>query len=185
MARASRPIAIAFAALLAAPAGAAEPVQSLLQRGVTVTCRLDETIAFYRDILNQQVLEESVRDGARVSKYVDIPPTAQVRLVAMGGSGAYPWANPMGGKLAFIGVADPAAAACRTQYRKGDAPSRARAGEVLFSIRVANLDEIAARAARAGAPVLVPPGTSGSGQARNMMMLDPNGRIVEAFEVRP
>jgi catechol 2,3-dioxygenase-like lactoylglutathione lyase family enzyme len=170
------------ALLIAAPVRAEQPVESLLQKGVTVTCRLEETIAFYRDILNQHVLEDSVRDGARVALFVDIPPSAKVRLVTMGGSGVYPWSETVGGHLSFIGVADPQAEACRTQFPEHGAPRRAKAGDVLFSVRVANLDEIAARVAKAGAAVLVPPGPSGSGLARNMMMLDPNGRIVEVFE---
>ncbi|MBL8628482.1 MAG: hypothetical protein JNM81_02565 [Rhodospirillaceae bacterium] len=167
-------------------AAARIPVQSLLLRAVTVTCKLDESIAFYRDVLNQRVLEDSVRDGARVSQYVDIPISGQVRLVLMGGSGSYPGGDIMGGHIAFIGITEPKKAdACRDAERlpKHAHEARAKAGDVLFSMRVANLDEVAARAAKVNALVLVKPGPSGSGQARNMMMMDPNGRIIEAFEI--
>jgi len=171
------------ALLFAVPAHAEEAtVQSLLLRAVTVTCKLDETIAFYRDVLGQRVLEESVRDGARVSAYVDLPKTTDVRLVVMGGSGAYPGGDVMGGKLAFIGIADKKAKACK-EADKASKSDRAKAGDVVFSLRVANLDEIAARAAKLKTPVLVPPGRSGSGLARNMMLVDPNGRMIEALEI--
>lgn len=177
----NRKVFICIAALIgAAPAAAEDLVQGLLLRAVTVTCKLDATIAFYHDILGQKVVEESVRDGARMSAYVDLPATSQVRLIAMAGSGAYPGGDIAGGKLAFIGIADQTAAACQ---KVSDKPARAGAGDVVFSMRVAHLDEVARRAASRGVPILVPPGKSGSGLARNMMMVDPNGRIVEAFEI--
>jgi catechol 2,3-dioxygenase-like lactoylglutathione lyase family enzyme len=180
--------ALCVSASLLGPAHAAEStplqqVQAALSRPVVITCKLDESIAFYRDVLNQSVLDDSVRDGARVSQYVDMPKTAKARLVIMGPLGVVP-SNEGNGHFGFIGVEDPNADACKTPTAtEGTKPARAWAGDVLFSVRVVNLDEIAARAKKRGTPILIAPGTSGSGKARNMMMQDPNGRIVEAFEV--
>ncbi len=175
-------IAVAFCMLTCgvfAAAAHADDVQSMMTKGVTITCKLDETLAFYQGILNQRIIDDSVRDGARVSQYVDIPATTNIRLITMTGADTFPDSNATGGKFGFIGIDNKDAAACKT----GASSNKAKAGDVLFSVRVANITEIEARAKAKNIPVIVPLGTSGSGKARNMMMLDPNGRIVEVFEV--
>jgi catechol 2,3-dioxygenase-like lactoylglutathione lyase family enzyme len=167
----------ALIALTTSAAHADDAVHSLLGKAVTITCKLDETLAFYRDVLNQHIIDDSVRDGTRVSQYVDIPPTTNIRLVTL--SGTFPEGEATGGKFGFIGIDNKDAAACKADTSR----AKAQAGDVLFSVRVVNIAEVEARAKKSGTPIIVPLGTSGSGKARNMMLLDPNGRIVEAFEV--
>ena len=40
------------------PADDSQPVQALLLRAVITTCKLDESVSFYRDILGQRVIQE-------------------------------------------------------------------------------------------------------------------------------
>ena len=48
---------------------------------------------------------------------------------------------------------------------------------------VSNIDEIAKRAKAAGHEVLFDVKASGTGKSRNMMLFDPNGNIVEIFQI--
>jgi hypothetical protein len=49
---------------------------------------------------------------------------------------------------------------------------------------VKGLDQIYAKLQAAGFEVLFAPRTSGTGLSRNMMAFDPNGNIVELFEMK-
>jgi catechol 2,3-dioxygenase-like lactoylglutathione lyase family enzyme len=156
-------------------------VQSLLLRSVTVTCKLEESIAFYRDILGQEVIEDAVQSPEGAMKFLDVNPTSKVRFVVMKGSAVYPGGEIIGGRVAFMGIEDPTAPACKdadkVQNRRGVQ------GSHIHPHRVANIDEIARRAKAKGVEVLFDVKVSGSRLSRNMMMFDPNGRIVEVFEV--
>jgi catechol 2,3-dioxygenase-like lactoylglutathione lyase family enzyme len=156
-------------------------VQSVLLRSVTVTCKLDESIAFYRDVLGQEVTEDVKQNGVGAAKYLDVSPEAEVRFVVMKGSGVYPGGEIIGGRVAFMGITDPAGNACKdaaaTVNRKGVH------GSHIHPHRVANIDEIARRARTKGVEILFGPSPSGSRLSRSMMMFDPNGRIVEVFEI--
>ena len=155
-------------------------VQSLLLRAVTITCKLDESIAFYRDILDQEVIEDASQDAEKAATFLDVRPTSKVRFVIMKGSAVYPGGEIIGGRIAFMGIDDADAPACKNAKvlnRKG------RQGDGIYPHRVANIDEIARRARAKGVEILFGPRRSGSGLSRNMMMFDPNGRIVEVFEL--
>lgn len=159
----------------------ADDVQSLLLRSVTVTCKLDESIAFYRDVLGQEVMTDQVIDAKGAGRYLDVSPMSKVRFVIMKGAGVYPGGEIIGGRVAFMGIDDPKSPACRDmafhRNRKG------AHGSHIHPMRVSNIDEIARRAKDAHVEVLFAPKTSESKLSRNMMMFDPNGVIVEVFEV--
>ncbi|MDX2144939.1 MAG: VOC family protein [Rhodospirillaceae bacterium] len=156
-------------------------VQSILLRSVTVTCKLEESIAFYRDILGQEVMEDSIQSPEGAVKYLDINPDSKVRFVIMRGSGVYPGGEIIGGRVAFMGIEDPKAPACKDAAKVKN--QRGIQGSEIHPHRVANIDEIAKRARAKGVEILFDVKTSGSKLSRNMMMFDPNGRIVEVFEV--
>lgn len=164
-----------------APETEAGRVQSVLLRSVTVTCKLEESIAFYRDVLGQEVLEDVKQSAAGAAKYLDVSPEAEVRFVVMKGSGVYPGGEVIGGRIAFMGVIDPGGNACKnisaTANRKGVH------GSHIHPHRVANINEIARRARARNVEILFGPSPSGSRLSRSMMMFDPNGRIVEVFEI--
>ena len=104
---------LAFVAV--APCAQAEDakVQSMLLRSVTVTCKLEESIAFYRDILGQEVMEDATQNGDKAAVYLDVLPTSKIRFVIMRGSAVYPGGEIIGGRIAFMGIEDPKAPACK------------------------------------------------------------------------
>lgn len=157
------------------------PVQSLLLRSVTVTCKLDQSIAFYRDILGQEVIEDVKQDATRATSYLDVTPEAEIRFVVMKGSAVYPGGEIIGGRVAFMGIKDPNGPACKDAAKAEN--RRGVHGSHIHPHRVSNIDEIARRARAQGVQILFGPRPSGTRMSRNMMMFDPNGRIVEVFEI--
>lgn len=171
----------AFAAVWLSGSARAEDVQSLLLRSVTVTCKLEESVAFYRDILGQEVITDQAVDAKAAGRYLDVSPLAKVRFVVLKGSGVYPGGEIIGGRVAFMGIDDKKSPACRDtvfeRNRKGGQ------GSHIHPMRVSNIDEIERRAKAKGVEILFGPKPSESKLSRNMMMFDPNGVIVEVFEV--
>jgi catechol 2,3-dioxygenase-like lactoylglutathione lyase family enzyme len=160
------------------------PVQALLLRSVTVTCKLEESIAFYRDILNQKVIQERDFTADVIKPYVDAD-GGTVRLVVMEGRGEYPGGPIMGGRVAFMGVIDnPDGPACReTDKNAAEKVKRGgRHGETIMPFRVSNIDEIARRLKAKGYTIAFEPQASPVGVSRNMIAYDPNGVLLELFE---
>ena len=86
----------------------------------------------------------------------------------------------MSGRIAFLGITDPDDTACkRDPYAKG----RGSWGTMVLPHRVANVEEIAARARKAGVEIFYGPAPSGTRLSNSMMMKDPNGNMVELFEI--
>jgi catechol 2,3-dioxygenase-like lactoylglutathione lyase family enzyme len=172
--------AVLFMVVMAARAEE-NPVQSLLLRSVTVTCKLEESIAFYRDILGQEVIEDVKQDAVRAASFLDVTPEAEIRFVVMKGSAVYPGGEIIGGRVAFMGINDPKGPACKDAAKPAN--RRGVHGSHIHPHRVANIDEIARRARDRGVEILFGPRPSGTRKSRNLMMFDPNGRIVEVFEI--
>ena len=153
--------------------------QSLLLRSVAVTCKIEESIAFYRDVMGQNVIEDETFTGSGIQKYIDVKDGGAVRFVIMGGSGKYPGGQVVGGNIAFMGVVDTEDPACSGEVQN----RRGRQGSTILPHRVSNIDEIAKRAKAAGHEILFDIKASGTGLSRNMMLFDPNGNIVEVFQI--
>ncbi len=174
----------ANAAMPTAPVFAADkagvPVQSILLRAVTVTYDLDRSLLFYRDILGQELMELNRLDTTRSQRYLEIGPRAEVWFASLRGRGEYAGGAVTGGRIAFIGLKDPDASPEARAASKG---RKARQGDAILPHRVSNLDEIMTRLQRNGFDVLVPPTVSSSGLSRSAMVFDPNGKIVELFEL--
>lgn len=168
------------------PAAVAEeaPVQALLLRSVTVTCKLDESIAFYRDILNQKVIQERDFTADVIKPYVDAD-GGTVRLVVMEGRGEYPGGPIMGGRVAFMGVIGNSDGPACKKMNQGVAEKLKRGGwhgETILPFRVSNIDEIARRIKAKGYTIAFEPQASPVGVSRNMIAYDPNGILLELFE---
>ncbi len=153
--------------------------QSLILRSVAVTCKIEESITFYRDIMGQEVIEDQTFTGSGIQKYIDVKDGGAVRFVIMGGSGKYPGGQVVGGNIAFMGIVDTDDPACSGEVEK----RRGRQGSTILPHRVSNIDEIAKRAKAAGHEILFDVKASGTGLSRNMMLFDPNGNIVEVFQI--
>ncbi len=163
--------------------GAAEAeevdLQSLLLRAVAVTCKVEESIAFYRDVMGQDIIEDVTFTGSGIQRYIDVKDGGAVRFVIMGGTGVYPGGLVVGGNVAFMGIVDNEDPAC-------DEPvinHPGRQGSMILPHRVSDIDEIAKRAKAASHEILFDVNASGTGLSRNMMLYDPNGNIVEVFEI--
>ncbi len=139
---------------------------------------LEKSIAFYRDIMGQEVILNESTDGS--SKYLNINPDTEVRFVIMRGSAVYPGGEIIGGRIAFLGITNPDDPACEDDPYTD---SRGSWGTTVLPHRVANVVEIAKRARNAGVHILIGPGPSGTRLSTSMMMKDPNSNIVELFEI--
>lgn len=178
----SSPLGAAEPATQAA-AGAATPapaVQSILLRAVTVTYDLERSLLFYRDILGQEVVEDVPLDPARARAWLDCSPQAVVRHLVLRGKGEYPGGPIAGGRISFISVKEPDGRKPPPAHPN----RRGSQGDTILPHRVKGLDEIYAKLQAAGFEVLFAPRTSSTGLSRNMMVFDPNGNIVELFEMK-
>ena len=153
---------------------------SILLRAVTVTYDLEKSVHFYRDILGQEVVTWEELDPERSSAWLDISPEARVTFVVLAGSGEYPGGVVTGGRIGFVGIEDPA---YQRESRLGG--GRGKDGDMILPHRVSNLDTIYEKIQAAELEVLFPPRVTGTGLSRNMMVIDPNGHIVELFELFP
>jgi len=158
------------------------PVQSLLLRAVITTCKLDESIAFYRDILGQKVIQERDFTPDVIGRYTAVSEAGSVRLVVMEGRGEYPGGPIAGGRIAFMGILDdPEGPGCRDMDKKKTRPGHH--GDPVLPFRVGNIDEIHRRLVDQGYEVSFPPTRSPVGLSRNMIAFDPNGVLLELFEL--
>ena len=170
-----------FAVLMIATTAVAEDHnhQSLLLRAVTVTCKVDESIAFYRDVMGQNIIEDVTFEGSGIQRYIDVQDGGKVRFVILGGSGIYPGGQVVGGNIAFMGILDKDDPSCGD----GVENKRGQQGSMILPHRVSDIEEIAVRAKAAGHEILFDVKPSGTGLSRNMMLYDPNGNIVEVFQI--
>ncbi len=155
-------------------------VQSILLRAVTVTYDVERSLLFYRDILGQEVVEDVPLSTERSRAWLDVSPQAEVRHLILRGKGEYPGGPIAGGRISFISVKEP-----RDKKPPPAHPNRRGSqGDMILPHRVKGLDQIYARLQAERFEVLFPPRTSGTGLSRNMMVFDPNGNIVELFEMK-
>lgn len=153
--------------------------QSLLLRAVTVTCKIEESIEFYGHVMGQSIIEDVTFEGGGIQRYIDVQDSGKVRFVIMGGTGVYPGGQVVGGNIAFMGILDPNDPSCAADVEN----VRGQQGSMILPHRVSNIDEIAMRAKAAGHEILFDVKPSGTGLSRNMMLFDPNGNIVEVFQI--
>ncbi len=153
--------------------------QSLLLRAVTVTCKVEESIAFYRDVMGQDIIEDVTFEGSGIQRYIDVQDGGKVRFVIMGGSGVYPGGQVVGGNIAFMGILDADDPSCGDDLEN----RRGRQGSTILPHRVSDIEKIVSRAKAAGHEILFDVKPSGTGLSRNMMLYDPNGNIVEVFQI--
>jgi catechol 2,3-dioxygenase-like lactoylglutathione lyase family enzyme len=162
------------------PQGEPSAVQSLLLRAVTVTYDVERSLLFYRDILGQEVVEDVALSAERSRAWLDISPQAEVRHLILRGKGEYPGGPIAGGRISFISIKEPDGRKPPPAHPN----RRGSQGDTILPHRVKGLDQIYSRLQATGFEVLFPPRTSGTGLSRNMMVFDPNGNIVELFEMK-
>ena len=164
---------------LTSPVSADEDgVKSVLLRAVTVTYELEASLAFWRDILGQEVVEWEKLDAKRAQSWLNVSEEAEIDFVVLKGDGDHPATYIQGSRITFIGIKDPQRPPHETVKRRGEH------GDMILVHRVGNLDEIHRRLKAAGHEFLYEPRDSGTGRSRTSMVVDPNGHIVELIEMK-
>jgi predicted enzyme related to lactoylglutathione lyase len=159
---------------------ATAPIQSQMVRTMIVTCKVEETIKFYRDVLGQKILSDD--GGAPVTvapQIIDMPTDGKMRMVVFGGTGEYPAGPMIGSRIGMLGLMDPKTPACKDMNKPS---KRAMHGGVIMPMRVSNMPEILKRAKAMGLEV-IKEGPSPSRLTWQTLIYDPNGIILELFEL--
>lgn len=145
-----------------------------------VTCKFEETLRFYRDVLGQKVLSDDGGRQARVGQMIiDMPNDGKLRMVVLQGAGEYPAGPVIGSRIGILGLLDRNAPACRDMNR---ANRRLPHGGVIMPIRVSNMPEIVKRARSMGIEI-IKEGPSPSRLTYQTLLYDPNGVVLELFEL--
>lgn len=155
------------------------PVQSQMVRTMVMTCRLEETIRFWRDVMGQRVIADERAPPSMVPFIWNGPPDTKIRMVVMSGSGEYPAGNIMGSRIGFLGIENQDSPGCRTPVNVG----KGEQGTIIMPTRVDNIAEIERRARAMGMRIVKPLGPSPTRLTRQMIVADPNGVLLELFEL--
>ncbi len=117
-----------------------------------VTCKVEETMRFYRDVLGMDVIRDDGGAPVQVAPMiVDMPQTSLLRMAIFVGKGEYPAGPIIGSCIGMLGLLDPNDPACVNM----DRPNRlARHGGVIMPVRVSNTEEILKRAKAMGIEVI-------------------------------
>lgn len=156
------------------------PVQAQHVRTMIVTCKIDETLEFYRDVLGMDVIRDD--GGAPVTlaqTIIDMPETSQLRMAIFVGKGEYPAGPIIGSRIGMLGLMNPDDPACA----EADRPNhRTVHGGVIMPVRVSNTAEIVKRAKARGIEI-IKEGPSPSRLTTQTLLYDPNGIVLELFEL--
>jgi hypothetical protein len=110
---------------------------------------------------------------------VDMPDTGLLRMVVFGGTGEYPAGPVIGSRIGMLGLMDPKAPACKDATAGNH---RTLHGGVIMPIRVSNMPEILKRA-KAMSIEVIKEGPSPSRLTWQTLLYDPNGIVLELFEL--
>lgn len=176
------PLALGAALVLSGPSLAAqEPaVQAQMVRTMIVTCKIEETVRFYRDVLGMRVMRDDGGAPVQVAPMImAIPQDAIMRMAIFDGKGEYPAGRIMGSRIGMLGVTNPEDPACATVNE----PNRkALHGDIVIPVRVSNTEEILKRARAMGIEILKS-SPSPSRRTIQTLLFDPNGIVLELFEL--
>ncbi|MDG2319094.1 MAG: VOC family protein [Rhodospirillaceae bacterium] len=157
-----------------------DPVQAQHVRTMVVTCKIDETVRFYRNMLGMDVIHD---DGGRsiqvAAQIIDISETSELRMAIFVGKGEYPAGPIIGSRIGFRGLTDTNNPACAN----ADEPNRCTMhGGIIMPVRFSNTEEVLKRAKAMGIEV-IKEGPSPSRLTTQTLLYDPNGIVLELFEL--
>ena len=156
------------------------PIQSQHVRTMIVTCKVEETIKFYRDVLGQTVLNDDGGKPVTVGqKIIDMPSDGKLRMIIFEGTGEYPAGPMIGSRIGMLGLMNPKDPACKDMNKPNH---RTLHGGVIMPMRVSNMPEILKRAKAMGIQV-IKEGPSPSRLTWQTLVYDPNGIVLELFEL--
>lgn len=182
---AGRLVATLMVATIVTPSAVADTstaaVQAILLRATIVTCRLEESLRFYTEILGQRVIQQRDFSADIGKSFMDIGDTGSMRLVFLEGRGEYSGGPIMGGRVALLGaIGSDESPACQTAA--DESRRLGHHGDLILPFRVSGIHEIARRARERGYQIAFGPAASPMGLSENMLMWDPNGVLLELFE---
>ena len=156
------------------------PVQAQHVRTMIVTCKVEETMRFYRDVLGMDVIRDDGGAPVQVAPMIiDMPQTSLLRMAIFVGKGEYPAGPIIGSRIGMLGLLDPNDPACADT----DRPNRlTKHGGVVMPVRVSNTAEILKRARAMGIEI-IKEGPSPSRRTIQTLLYDPNGIVLELFEL--
>jgi catechol 2,3-dioxygenase-like lactoylglutathione lyase family enzyme len=158
-----------------------EDIQAILLRATIVTCRLEESLQFYTEVLGQRVIQQRDFSAEIGQTFIEVSDRGSMRLVILEGRGEYSGGPIMGGRVALLAaVGDPESPACRESTDQ--ARRLGHHGDLILPFRVRGIHEIARRAREGGHRIAFGPAASPMGLSENMLMWDPNGVLLELFE---
>ncbi len=172
--------AVTLFAITTAQAQSQPPVQAQHVRTMIVTCKIDETLEFYRDVLGMDVIRDD--GGAPVTlaqTIIDMPKTSELRMAIFVGKGEYPAGPIIGSRIGMLGLMNPDDPACADADRPNH---RTLHGGVIMPVRVSNTAEILKRARAMGVEI-IKEGPSPSRLTTQTLLYDPNGIVLELFEL--
>ena len=157
-----------------------QPVQAQHVRTMIVTCKVEETMRFYRDVLGMDVIRDDGGAPVQVAPMIiDMPDTSLMRMTIFVGKGEYPAGPIIGSRIGMLGLLDPEDPACAEMNRPN---RRTRHGDVVLPVRVSNTEEILKRARAMGVEI-IKEGPSPSRRTIQTLLYDPNGIVLELFEL--
>jgi len=174
-------LALGASAITTVRAETPEDIQAILLRATIVTCRLEESLKFYTEVLGQRVIQQRDFSAEIGQTFIEVSDRGSMRLVILEGRGEYSGGPIMGGRIALLAaVDDPESSACRESTNR---PQRlGHHGDLILPFRVRGIHEIARRAREGGHRIAFGPAASPMGLSENMLMWDPNGVLLELFE---
>lgn len=156
------------------------PIQAQMVRTMIITCKIDETVRFYRDVLGMRVMRDDGGAPVQVAPLImAIPQDAIMRMAIFDGKGEYPAGRIMGSRIGMLGVTNPDDPACATA---DESNRRGLHGDIVIPIRVSNTGAILERAKAMGIEILKS-GPSPSRRTIQTLLFDPNGIVLELFEL--
>lgn len=166
-------------ALMLTSSAHAQDVRGGLRTAALIVRDMDESLAFYRDILGYTVRVDRVVTNPVSIETVGFENVTGFRIVYMLPNAAmtkHPFA------ASELSMSQPLGGAPMPKPSDPCAARTTRVGQVILSQQVEGLDTVAAKIAAGGYCVVSKLQLSGTKQSRTMAVLDPNGIRVELFE---
>jgi catechol 2,3-dioxygenase-like lactoylglutathione lyase family enzyme len=172
--------AVAFLlVLLNTSTHAADEVRSGLRTAALIVRDMDESLAFYRDVLGYGIIvEKRVTDTTSIET-VGLEGHDGFRLIYMKPNADFP-SHPF--PASDISLVQPLGGPPQPKPADVCAGKATRVGQIVMSTQVQGLDAIAAKIKAGDYCVVSGLRPSSTGQSRTLAVLDPNGIRVELFE---
>jgi catechol 2,3-dioxygenase-like lactoylglutathione lyase family enzyme len=157
----------------------AQDIRSGLRTAALIVRDMDESLAFYRDVLGYRIVVEKRVTDATSIETVGLEGYDGFRLIYLKPNAEFP-SRPFA--ASDISLVQPFGGQPQPRPTDPCAGKATRIGQIVMSQQVQGLDAIAANVTARGYCVVSSLRPSSTGQSRTLAVLDPNGIRVEMFE---